>query len=146
MVENVSAILPFSCQQVFDLAADIERYPEFLNGWVAARITRRDGNVWQVAQTMGVGPMRLTFNSTAVLAAPQRIDVTSTEYPFKQYSLSWLMSALATGGCRIGIVAEFEFRSRFLQGVANSVAPAAIADTLTAFERRAHRLYDAPAA
>jgi coenzyme Q-binding protein COQ10 len=146
MIENASATLPFSRQQVFDLAADIEKYPQFLHGWMAARITQRDGNVWLVEQTMGLGPLQLKFTSKAVLDRPRRIDVTSTEEPFRQYSFSWQISELSTGGCHIGIAAQFEFRSMFLQVAANKLAPAMIADTLTSFERRAHALYDTPAA
>jgi coenzyme Q-binding protein COQ10 len=146
MIEKASANLPFSCQQVFDLAADIEKYPQFLHGWIAARINQRDGNIWHVEQTMGVGPLQLTFTSKAVLDGPRRIDVTSTQDPFRQYSFSWQISELSTGGCHIGIAAEFEFRSPLLQLAANKVAPAVIADTLTSFERRAHALYDAPEA
>jgi coenzyme Q-binding protein COQ10 len=146
MIQNASATLPFSGQQVFDLAADIEKYPQFLHGWMAAHITHSDGNVLHVAQTMGVGPMQMTFNSKAVLDRPRRIDVTSTEEPFRKYSFSWLISELSTGGCHIGIAAEFEFRSLLLQVAANKLAPAVIADTLTSFERRAHALYDAPTA
>ena len=38
---------PFSPDQLFDLVADVERYPEFLPWCVAARIRRRDGNtIW----------------------------------------------------------------------------------------------------
>ena len=38
---------PFTPDQLFDLVADIERYPEFLPWCVAARVRRRDGNtVW----------------------------------------------------------------------------------------------------
>jgi coenzyme Q-binding protein COQ10 len=146
MIESASAKLPFSRQQVFDLAADIEKYPQFLHGWMAARITQRDGNVWHVDQTMGVGPLQLKFTSKAVLDRPRRIDVTSTEGPFRRYSFSWQISELSTGGCHIGIAAEFEFRSPLLQVAANKLAPVMITDTLTSFERRAHALYDAPAA
>jgi coenzyme Q-binding protein COQ10 len=32
--------LPFSCQQLFELVADIERYPEFLPYWHTARVLR----------------------------------------------------------------------------------------------------------
>ena len=37
-----SALLPYAAEQVFDLVADIERYPEFLEGGVGAEIHERD--------------------------------------------------------------------------------------------------------
>ena len=36
-----SALLPHAAEQVFDLVADIERYPEFLEGCVGAEIHER---------------------------------------------------------------------------------------------------------
>ena len=38
-------VLPYTPEQLFDLVADIERYPEFLPWCVGARIRKRDGNV-----------------------------------------------------------------------------------------------------
>ena len=38
-------LLSFTAEQLFDLVADVERYPEFLPWCIAARIKRREGNV-----------------------------------------------------------------------------------------------------
>ena len=35
-------VLPYTCEQMFDLVADVGRYPEFLPWCIAARIHRRD--------------------------------------------------------------------------------------------------------
>lgn len=37
----VERLLPYRAEQLFDLAADVERYPEFLPLWIAARIRSR---------------------------------------------------------------------------------------------------------
>ena len=36
-----SALIPFSVEQIFDLVADIERYPDFLDGCVGAEVHER---------------------------------------------------------------------------------------------------------
>jgi coenzyme Q-binding protein COQ10 len=38
--------LPYSQKQLFDVVADVDRYPEFLPWCTACRITRRGGNVF----------------------------------------------------------------------------------------------------
>jgi len=133
--------LPFSCEQVFDLAADIERYPEFLRGWISSRIQKRERNVCHVEQVVGFGPVRLRFASKAVLHRPDRIDVTSTDPPFRTYSLSWRVADIPTGGCRIDIAMELELRSGFLQRAVTRLLPTAIDEVITAFEARARAIY-----
>jgi coenzyme Q-binding protein COQ10 len=145
VIERASGTLPFSCEQVFDLAADIERYPEFLGGWISARIRKREPDICYVDQVVGLGPIRLQFTSKAVLNRPESIEVTSTEPPFRRFRLSWLVAAVPPAGCRIRVAAEMELQSRMMQHIVNQILPAAVDDVITAFEARAHRLYDRPA-
>jgi coenzyme Q-binding protein COQ10 len=145
VIKKTSGTLPFSCEQVFDIAADIERYPEFLRGWVSARIQKRESDTCYVDQVVGLGPIRLQFTSKAVLYRPERIEVTSTQAPFRQFTLSWLVAAVPPAGCRVSVAAEVELQSGIMQHLANQILPAAVDDIITAFEARAHRLC-APAA
>lgn len=137
--------MPFSCEQVFDIAADIERYPEFLSWWMSARINRRDADVCYVSQVVGAGPIRWAFDSKAVLQRPSRIDVTSTDALFRQYALSWIVSPLPVAGCRISVAAVVELRSRLLQHVLNGLLPGAVTDIVSAFDARAHAVCGTPA-
>ena len=74
-------LLPYTAEQLFDLAADVERYPEYLPWWIAARIRKREANVYYTHQVLGLGPIRVSFGSKTVLQPPTRIDVTSKEFP-----------------------------------------------------------------
>jgi len=38
--------LPYSQKQLFDLVAEVNRYPEFLPWCTACRITKRDGDIF----------------------------------------------------------------------------------------------------
>jgi coenzyme Q-binding protein COQ10 len=141
VIEKVGRVLPFSREQVFDIAADIERYPDFLRWWITAQIRKRESNICYVDQVLGLGPVRVQFSSTAVLRRPERIDVTSSDPPFRRFSLSWLVEAGPSAGCRVSIVADLELRSRFLQQVVDRVLPATVVDIISAFEARARGLY-----
>jgi coenzyme Q-binding protein COQ10 len=141
VIQRSSRILPFTCEQVFDLAADIERYPEFLRWWISSTIRSRTSNTLIVEQVVGVGPIQLRFASTAVLHRPQRIDVTSHDPPFRAYSLIWLISANPTGGCRMGVTADLELRSGLLQHFVGRFLPDSIDDIIAAFEARANAIY-----
>jgi coenzyme Q-binding protein COQ10 len=145
MIEKVSGVLPFSCEQMFDLAADIERYPEFLTGWISARIQKRESNICYVDQVVGLGPVRLQFTSKAVFHRPQRIEVTSTEAPFRQFRLAWLVAAVPSAGCRVSVAADIVLQSDIMQHIVRRILPTAVEDIVTAFEARARRLYARPA-
>jgi len=139
VIEHAGATLPFSSEQVFDIAADIERYPEFLQWYVSARIVRREADVCYVDQVVGAGPVRLEYQSKAVLQRPLRIDVSSTDELFRRYALSWVVSPLPAG-CRIVVAADFEMHSRLLQGVLSHLLPTAIEGIVRAFDARVHAL------
>ena len=141
MMEKAGRLLPFTREQAFDLAADIERYPDFLHGWITARVVKRESNICYVDQVLRIGLIRVQFSSRAVLRRPERIDVTSSDPPFRHFSLSWLVEAGAPAGCRVSIVADLELRSSFLQQVVGRLLPASVADMMAAFEARARTLY-----
>ena len=141
MIRKVGGTLPFDCEQVFDLAADIECYPQYLTGWVSARIQKRESNLRYVEQVVGFGPVRLQFASIAALHRPERIDVTSTDASFRHFSLSWLIVPARPSGCCIGIAIEIELQSRLLEQIVNQLLPGAVDDIIDAFEARAHRIY-----
>lgn len=137
-IERVSRLLPFSCEEVFDLAADVEHYPEFVPGWISARILKRDANVLLVQQTLGIGPARVQFNSRAVLHRPDRIEVTSSEPPFRHYSLTWLIEPRSVASCSLTVIVDLELQSSLLQHVVKRVLPGSIEQVVAAFEARAH--------
>jgi coenzyme Q-binding protein COQ10 len=141
VISKTTEVLPFTCEQVFDLAADIERYPEFLRGWVSARIHTRESNSCCVDQVVAIGPFRLQFMSRAVLQRPEQIEVTSRQAPFHLFSLTWRIAAAPPVGCRASIVANIELRSSMMQRVVNGMLPDMMDEVIAAFQARAHREY-----
>jgi coenzyme Q-binding protein COQ10 len=141
LTQSAERLLPYSPEQLFDLAADVERYPEFLRWWITARVRRREGEVYYTDQALGLGPVRLRFGSRTELHRPERIDVTSDESPFRQFKLSWFFESLPGVRCRVTLAAQLELHSYLLQRLAEQVLPGAVADIVAAFETRAHRLY-----
>jgi coenzyme Q-binding protein COQ10 len=139
--QRVERLLPYSPPRLFDLAADVERYPEFLRWWISARIRERGEGVYYTDQVLGLGPIRVSFGSRTVLSRPERIDVTSAEPPFRQFHLSWGFKPHRRNRCRVSLIAALEFRSPVLERLASWVLPASIAETITAFEERADQLY-----
>lgn len=143
-------ILPHTPRQLFDVVADVERYPEFLPWCVASRITRREGNVFYADLVVGFGPARETFTSKVTLTppadsprAPGRVDVTYLNGPFHYLNNHWIFESASAGACRIDFYIDFAFRSAFLQRIMGKLFNEAVQRMVGAFEARARRLYGA---
>ena len=138
-------ILPYSPAQMFNLVADIERYPEFLPWCVACRITRRDGSIIWGDLMVGFKVFRETFTSKVTLHGGHGIDVEYIDGPFRYLNNHWkfMPATEASGGqgCEINFFIDFEFRSRMLQVVANTVFKEAVRRMVGAFEIRAGIIY-----
>lgn len=135
-------VVPYSPQQIFDLVADVERYPEFLPWCVACRVRRRYGpNAFVADLAIGFKLVRERFTSRVHLQRPDRIDVTYHEGPFRYLTNHWRFSSNEQGHCVIDFYIDFEFRSRTLQAVIGRLFNEAVQRMVTAFERRADDLY-----
>ena len=138
-------ILPYTPEQMFDLVADIERYPEFLPWCVACRVTQRDGPVIRGDLMIGFKVFRETFTSKVTLHPPNSIDVEYINGPFRYLNNHWqfIPATDALGGActEIDFFIDFEFRSRILQAVATTVFNEAVRRMVGAFETRAGVIY-----
>lgn len=137
-------LLPFTPEQLYDLVADIERYPEFLPWCVAARVRSREGQVIVADLMIGFKMIRERFTSRVKLTPKSRIDVVYSDGPFKHLHNHWIFEP-AEGGCRIDFFVEFEFRSRTLQKLIEVLFHEAVRRMVAAFEARAQALYGLPA-
>ena len=133
--------LPYAPDQLFDLVADIERYPEFLPWCVGARVRERKGNTIVGDLLIGYRMVRERFTSKIVLDRPHRIDVSYSEGPFRYLTNHWEFEPEEDGGCTIDFYVDFEFRSRVLQKIITTLFNEAVRRMVGAFEARARKLY-----
>jgi len=132
--------LPYTSEQVFDLVADVERYPEFLPWCTGLRVRRRDGYVILADMAVGFKMVREKFTSRVTLTPKSRIDVEYLDGPFKYLRNHWEFAS-ADGGCEIDFFIDFEFRSRLLRGIMEPLFNEAVRRMVRAFEKRAEALY-----
>ena len=134
-------VVPFTPEQMFDLVADVERYPEFLPWCVAARVRKREGNTLMADLVIGFKMFREGFTTKDVFDRPRRIDVSYSEGPFKYLNNHWVFEPHGDGACLIDFYVDFEFRSRLLQRMIGVLFNEAVKIMVSAFEKRAHALY-----
>jgi len=139
---SASRTLPWSCEQLFDLAADVESYPDYLPGWISARIIERTDKYLRVQQQLGLKLLRQPFVSTAELERPSRISVNSENGPFRCLRLEWRFEAAGLRQCRVTLSIDLQLNNSFLEPMVNSLFNLAAADIISRFEIRAHALYE----
>ena len=137
-------LLPYSPEQLFDLVADIERYPEFLPWCVGARIRERTEKTITADLLIGFRMVRERFTSRVVLDRPDLIDVTYSEGPFRYLTNHWKFVPQPDGQCLLDFYVDFEFRSRMLQKIIEVLFNEAVKRMVGAFETRAKQLYGTP--
>jgi coenzyme Q-binding protein COQ10 len=136
-------VLPYTPDQLFDLVADIERYPEFLPWCVGARVKERRPDLVVADLIIGFRMFRERFTSRVSLHRPHRIDVAYAEGPFRYLNNHWAFKP-DRRGCRVDFFVDFEFHSRLLQRLIEVLFSEAVRRMVGAFERRARHLYGAP--
>lgn len=133
--------LPYTVEQMFDLAADIERYPEFLPQWSQARILRQENDVLHVEQELDIGIRRLRFQSRAVLDRPVRLHISSDAAMFRQMNIEWRFAPGTECGCQATLAVEMAMRSMLLEAVSGRIVHSLTRDIFNRFIDRAALLY-----
>jgi coenzyme Q-binding protein COQ10 len=138
--------LPYTPEQLFDLVADVRRYPEFLPWVVAVRI-RSDSATDMVADlAVGFRAIKETFTSKVIKRRPHEIEIDYIEGPLKHLHNSWKFRSDGAGGTHIDFCVDFAFRSRMFEMLAGQMFDRALRKMIGAFDERAHVLYGAGAA
>jgi coenzyme Q-binding protein COQ10 len=134
--------------QMFDLVAEVERYPEFVPLCKALKVRSRkseiDGRETLVADmTVGYKLIRETFTSRVTLDRPRlKVRVEYIDGPFSRLENVWTFNDEAEGaGSRVCFFIDYEFKSRTLGAVMGSMFDAAFRKFAGAFERRADAIY-----
>lgn len=143
-------LLPYSTDQMYDLVADIERYPEFLPWCIAAKIKKREhiktGEIVWSDLVVGLKLVQERFTSKVELSPetdtePSRIDVEYVDGPLKYLHNNWIFLPVEDGGCKVDFFVEFEFRSKLLESMIGVLFHEAVSRMVGAFEKRANSLY-----
>jgi len=135
--------LPYRPDQMFQLVADVGRYPEFLPWCVGARIRERRED--RIVADLAVGFMGIRESFTSVVGTDAKrmlITMQSDQRPFQRLDGRWQFGVdPSETGCAIDFQLDFEFRSRLLGAVIGGVFGEAVRHMVGAFEARAAVLY-----
>ncbi len=132
--------LPFSAEQMFDLVADVARYPEFLPWVVGTRVRSNNEHEMLADMLVGFNALREKFTSRVAKQRPSEISVHYIDGPLRDLDNTWKFRPTEQG-CEIDFAVSFTFRNAMFEALAGQYFDRAFRKMVSAFEARAHQLY-----
>ncbi len=136
-----------SADEMFDLVADVEKYPSFVPLCQALTVRRRsDGEggtqILIAGMTVAYKLLRETFTSRVTLdRSNMQILVNYLDGPFSRMENRWCFTPKGEDSCEVQFSIDYEFRSRMLGLLMGTMFDAAFRKFSAAFERRADEVY-----
>ncbi len=136
-----------SAARMFDLVADVERYPEFVPMCESLHVRKRSGEAEGVEiiiadMTVAYKVIRETFSSRVTLDRPRlAILVEYLDGPFSHLENRWRFRPEGEKSSEVDFFIAYEFRSKMLGMVMGALFDSAFRRFAEAFERRADRIY-----
>ena len=135
-----------SASEMFDLVANVERYPQFVplcrSLLVRKRSTERGKEIVIADMTVAYKLIYETFTSRVTLdRSDLEILVEYLEGPFRKINNRWRFHPAEEGACDVEFFISYEFRSRTLGLLMGAMFDAAFRRFSAAFERRADQIY-----
>ena len=154
---SVTRSSAFTAQQLYDIVADIEAYPQFVPLCRSAMVSRRRTDVTgliHLSSNLEIAYPKLAILEhlkTEVVLNPVRLAIRSISEtpPVKHLDSLWRFHSNPKGGCEVEYALDYQLASRSLQLLLSGMVDWAARKMLAAFEARARAIYEgslAPAA
>ena len=138
---NRSALLLYSCEQMFDVVNSVEDYPEFLPWCDGARVISGD-NCHVIAEILVArSGVKRSFTTKNYLCRPDTIELHLVEGPFRMLSGNWSFSPLGNNGCRVEMQLAFDLDSTLAGTFLSKVFDQGANTLVDAFCDRADHIY-----
>ena len=135
-----------SAADMFDLVADVEKYPQFVplcdTMKIKSRTDKGEVTVVVAAMTVAYKMIHQTFTSRVTLdKANLKILVEYLDGPFSRLQNRWTFHPADDRACTVEFFIEYEFKSRTLAMLMGAMFDTAFRRFAAAFEKRADEVY-----
>ena len=136
-----SVLLPYSCSKMFDLVADVEKYPEFMPWCGGASVLERSADGMRASIIISFAGIRQTFTTQNRHQPPDLITLELVDGPFSALTGRWEFRELGADACKVLFTMEYAFSSRALEAVVGPVFNRIASSFIDSFTRRAQDCY-----
>ncbi len=136
-------VVPWSAEAMFDLVADVPRYPEFVPGCVDSAVVVEEPGVVRAQLVIARGPVRTAFTTRNRLERPRRLTMELVEGLPRSLAGTWTFVPVDEGGTRVGLDLTFELRPSLHAWIVELLIRETMLGLVDAFVRRAQSVYGA---
>lgn len=136
-----TALVMHSAERMFQLVNDVTRYPDFLPWCAGAEIHEQSEAEIMASLDVAKGGVRHRLTTRNQLTAPETIDMTLVDGPFRDLCGHWRFQALDVNACKVILRLEFEFSGSLARMTFGTVFSQAANTMVDAFCRRADEVY-----
>jgi ribosome-associated toxin RatA of RatAB toxin-antitoxin module len=132
-----TALIAEAPARMFQLINDVEKYPQFVPGCVAARVISRKDNEMVASLTIRRGPLNTEFTTRNLLDPDKRVLMQFVSGPFRVLEGLWTLTPLGDLGCRVELEMRFEFANRVAGALFEPLFEGTAGSLVDAFVKRA---------
>lgn len=137
---------PHNARDLFEIVADVDKYPEFLPWISSAKTSDRNSESFIADLEIGFKALSQQYTSQVFLFEPDEknenfeINVKLVEGPFKHLNTRWVFKPIDDNNTEIDFELDFEFSSPLFGALIGGIFEKATSKTTEAFEQRAKDL------
>jgi len=136
-----SALLFHPQGKVYSLVADIERYPEFLDGCVEAAVLDHGPDVVVARLRLSRAGLSHSFVTRNAMHPCERIELALVDGPFEQFNGYWAFKALGEEASKVSLRLDFTLQNGLINAAAGRLFDKVALDLVDAVVKRAAALY-----
>ncbi len=140
-VVEKSVLVPYSAEQMFALVDDVVAYPQFLPWCGGSSVVQVNDTTVHATVDIDYHHIRHSFTTENVRQAPERIDISLKNGPFRHLDGCWLFIPLADSACKIQLQLHYEFSGKLLETALGPVFHYIANSFVDAFVHRAEQKY-----
>lgn len=126
---------------MFDLVADVDKYPEFMPWCGGTEVQKRDEHGMQASVLISFAGLKQRFTTRNLHDYPTRIDLELVDGPFSSLVGHWQFQSLAEEACKVVFTLDYAFSSRTLETVVGPVFNRIASSFIDSFTQRAQTKY-----
>jgi ribosome-associated toxin RatA of RatAB toxin-antitoxin module len=135
-----SRIVPFTCEQMYNLVNNVEGYAEFLPYFAKSLVHHRDDDEVQATLVIAVAGVNKSFTTRNRLQKNKMIEIRLVDGPFSHLEGFWRFDEVPEG-CHVSFDLEFEFAARMLSMLMGPMFEQLTDKMVDAFHDRAKEVY-----
>lgn len=130
----------YSCEQMFKLIADYERYPEFIKVCSGSKTTSKSDNSVLAELQMSFSGLKQKFSTLTTFYPHEKITMELVEGPFKKLHGYWSFTPKSEQSCEVAVYMDYEMSS-ILEMMLGSKFKKSIYSMVDSFVEQAAKIY-----